>query len=170
VIGILDWELCTLGSPLADLGNLLLPFSITPTSAEDADKLMGRSKTPSSSPPSSAAVPASPAPKAHAASIMTPPSDIDKKLDKHSPSSPNGRKKEQGDKKEKKGRADMTLLVGLHGLSTQESGLPDVREIEGWWVRDMNDGARWHAQRAKSEKSDGSERVVRWQTPIFGMG
>jgi len=27
VIGILDWELCTLGSPLADLGNLLLPFS-----------------------------------------------------------------------------------------------------------------------------------------------
>lgn len=30
VIGILDWELCTLGSPLADLGNLLLPFSIAP--------------------------------------------------------------------------------------------------------------------------------------------
>ncbi len=27
VIGILDWELCTLGSPLADLGNMLLPFS-----------------------------------------------------------------------------------------------------------------------------------------------
>lgn len=30
VIGILDWELCTLGSPLADLGNLLLPFSLRP--------------------------------------------------------------------------------------------------------------------------------------------
>lgn len=30
VIGILDWELCTLGSPLADLGNLLLAWSIPP--------------------------------------------------------------------------------------------------------------------------------------------
>ena len=30
MIGILDWELCTLGSPLADLGNLLLPFSVRP--------------------------------------------------------------------------------------------------------------------------------------------
>ncbi|KAI0034874.1 kinase-like domain-containing protein [Vararia minispora EC-137] len=28
VIGILDWELCTLGSPLADLGNLTMPWSI----------------------------------------------------------------------------------------------------------------------------------------------
>ncbi|RDB24710.1 Acyl-CoA dehydrogenase family member 11 [Hypsizygus marmoreus] len=28
VIGILDWELCTLGSPLADLGNLTQPWSI----------------------------------------------------------------------------------------------------------------------------------------------
>lgn len=31
VIGILDWELCTLGSPLADLGNCLLPFSFPST-------------------------------------------------------------------------------------------------------------------------------------------
>ena len=30
VIGILDWELCTTGSPLADLANLLLPFSFRP--------------------------------------------------------------------------------------------------------------------------------------------
>ncbi|KAL7424986.1 hypothetical protein Q5752_000673 [Cryptotrichosporon argae] len=30
VIGILDWELFTLGSPLADLANLLLPFSFAP--------------------------------------------------------------------------------------------------------------------------------------------
>ncbi|CAD6564164.1 MAG: hypothetical protein TREMPRED_003902 [Tremellales sp. Tagirdzhanova-0007] len=30
VIGILDWELTTLGSPLADLGNLLLPFLFKP--------------------------------------------------------------------------------------------------------------------------------------------
>uniref|UniRef100_A0A8H7Y3M8 Aminoglycoside phosphotransferase domain-containing protein n=1 Tax=Psilocybe cubensis TaxID=181762 RepID=A0A8H7Y3M8_PSICU len=28
VIGILDWELCTLGSPLADLGNLTMPWSV----------------------------------------------------------------------------------------------------------------------------------------------
>ncbi|KAF8070703.1 kinase-like domain-containing protein [Lyophyllum atratum] len=28
VIGILDWEMCTLGSPLADLGNMTLPWSI----------------------------------------------------------------------------------------------------------------------------------------------
>ncbi|KAI5120279.1 hypothetical protein M0805_005336 [Coniferiporia weirii] len=30
VIGILDWELCTLGSPLADLANLLMPWSVDP--------------------------------------------------------------------------------------------------------------------------------------------
>jgi len=28
VIGILDWELCTLGSPLADLGNLTQPWTV----------------------------------------------------------------------------------------------------------------------------------------------
>ncbi|KAG6840751.1 hypothetical protein C0991_004601 [Blastosporella zonata] len=28
VIGILDWEMCTLGSPLADLGNMTLPWSV----------------------------------------------------------------------------------------------------------------------------------------------
>lgn len=32
VIGILDWELCTLGSPLSDLANLLLPYSIASAS------------------------------------------------------------------------------------------------------------------------------------------
>ncbi|KAF8151192.1 protein kinase subdomain-containing protein PKL/CAK/ACAD [Pholiota molesta] len=31
VIGILDWELCTLGSPLADLGNLTQPWAIDPS-------------------------------------------------------------------------------------------------------------------------------------------
>jgi len=30
VIGILDWELCTLGNPLADLGNLTQPWSVDP--------------------------------------------------------------------------------------------------------------------------------------------
>ncbi|KAL0955798.1 hypothetical protein HGRIS_002007 [Hohenbuehelia grisea] len=28
VIGILDWELCTLGNPLADLGNMTMPWSM----------------------------------------------------------------------------------------------------------------------------------------------
>ncbi|RDX49304.1 APH-domain-containing protein [Lentinus brumalis] len=32
VIGILDWELCTLGSPLADLGNFTQPWCISPDS------------------------------------------------------------------------------------------------------------------------------------------
>ncbi|KAI0724696.1 kinase-like protein [Fomitopsis betulina] len=31
VIGILDWELCTLGSPLADLANLTQPWAIEPS-------------------------------------------------------------------------------------------------------------------------------------------
>ncbi|EMD33149.1 hypothetical protein CERSUDRAFT_118211 [Gelatoporia subvermispora B] len=30
VIGILDWELCTLGSPLADLANMTLPWAVDP--------------------------------------------------------------------------------------------------------------------------------------------
>jgi len=33
VIGILDWELCTLGNPLSDLGNLTLPFNFGPAIA-----------------------------------------------------------------------------------------------------------------------------------------
>lgn len=39
VIGILDWELCTLGSPLADLGNVLMPFSFTPIGQADLTRL-----------------------------------------------------------------------------------------------------------------------------------
>lgn len=35
VIGILDWELCTVGSPLADLGNMTIPFNYPPPSEED---------------------------------------------------------------------------------------------------------------------------------------
>ncbi|CAN6612243.1 hypothetical protein TRVA0_005S00716 [Trichomonascus vanleenenianus] len=38
VIAMLDWELCTIGHPLADLGNLLMPYSIP---AEARKKLMG---------------------------------------------------------------------------------------------------------------------------------
>jgi len=44
VIGILDWELCTLGSPLADLGNLILPFSMAPiTDVKPFEKIAGPS-------------------------------------------------------------------------------------------------------------------------------
>ncbi|GMK59819.1 hypothetical protein CspeluHIS016_0900360 [Cutaneotrichosporon spelunceum] len=35
VIGILDWELCTVGSPLADLGNMTIPFNYPPLSVEE---------------------------------------------------------------------------------------------------------------------------------------
>jgi len=37
VIGILDWELCTIGSPLADLANLTQPWSVDPASLSNAD-------------------------------------------------------------------------------------------------------------------------------------
>jgi len=39
VIGILDWELCTLGSPLADLANLTLQFNM-PVNDEAPDSLL----------------------------------------------------------------------------------------------------------------------------------
>ncbi|TXT12818.1 hypothetical protein VHUM_01219 [Vanrija humicola] len=45
VIGILDWELCTLGSPLADLGNMLIPFSFPPVSDADKAELTKNNKT-----------------------------------------------------------------------------------------------------------------------------
>lgn len=114
VIGILDWELCTLGSPLADLGNLLLPFSFAPIRDPDhVDTLRG------------------------------------------------GGAGSKGPK-----RADMALLVGLKGMSTTESGLPQREEIEEWWVKGMNDGARWHRARGKGEAGDSDD----WRLPIQGMG
>ncbi|KAG9081605.1 hypothetical protein FS749_007544 [Ceratobasidium sp. UAMH 11750] len=41
VIGILDWELCTLGSPLADLANLLMPFHVTSKEIPPPDAITG---------------------------------------------------------------------------------------------------------------------------------
>ncbi|KAK4687524.1 hypothetical protein P7C73_g2601, partial [Tremellales sp. Uapishka_1] len=73
VIGILDWELCTLGSPLMDLGNLLLPFSFRPVEAALASQ-----------------------------------------------------------------RSDMSLLLGLKEVPSQETGLPQRDELERWWVEGMN--------------------------------
>jgi aminoglycoside phosphotransferase (APT) family kinase protein len=43
VIGILDWELTTLGSPLADLGNVLLPFSFRPVDTSSLPRRKGES-------------------------------------------------------------------------------------------------------------------------------
>ncbi|EKM53394.1 uncharacterized protein PHACADRAFT_259746 [Phanerochaete carnosa HHB-10118-sp] len=37
VIGILDWELCTLGSPLADLANLTQPWHVDPSIAKGTE-------------------------------------------------------------------------------------------------------------------------------------
>ncbi|WVW87025.1 hypothetical protein I302_109081 [Kwoniella bestiolae CBS 10118] len=102
VIGILDWELCTLGSPLADLGNLLLPFSFPPMSSSHRENL---------------------------ASAL---GGSDK-------------------------RDDMTLLLGLKGLSSSETGLPQREELEAWWVKGMNDGLAFHQQKDN------------WVLPIPGM-
>jgi len=54
-------------------------------------------------------------------------------------------------------------MVGLKGLSSEETGLPQTDEIEKWWVEGMNDSARWHSTR--------SDIVAReWAWPIQGMG
>jgi len=41
VIGILDWELCTLGSPLADLGNLTQPWAVDPKDLHGMSTVLG---------------------------------------------------------------------------------------------------------------------------------
>lgn len=112
MIGILDWELCTLGSPLADLGNLLLPFSFSPVSQKDMEAVSGPAKQVGSG--------------------------------------------------AKPGGAS-SLMVGLKGLSSANTGLPQREEIEQWWVEGMNDSAKWH--------SSHSDIVIKpWNWPIQGMG
>ncbi|XAO25598.1 hypothetical protein I312_104426 [Cryptococcus bacillisporus CA1280] len=102
VIGILDWELCTLGSPLADLGNVLLPFSFPPISSEQRQALTS-------------------------------------KLD--------GKDKE-----------DLNLLLGLKGVSSEETGIPQREELEKWWVNGMIRGSEYHRN---------TQAVWKW--PISGM-
>lgn len=104
MIGILDWELTTLGSPLADLGNFLLPFSIQPVT--DPSVASGKS----------------------------------------------------------------TLLVGLNGVSSEESGLPQREEIEKWWVEGMNEGIDWQRQRSETGAGAGSGVTQKWQWPVANMG
>ena len=58
----------------------------------------------------------------------------------------------------KEGGGASSLMVGLKGLSSSETGLPTVEEIEKWWVEGMNDSAQYH----------GRDRV--WNWPIQGMG
>ncbi|KEP51381.1 kinase subdomain protein PKL/CAK/ACAD protein [Rhizoctonia solani 123E] len=41
VIGILDWELCTLGSPLADLANLIMPYHVDPAEVPPPNAISG---------------------------------------------------------------------------------------------------------------------------------
>ncbi|KAG8741202.1 hypothetical protein FRC10_003196 [Ceratobasidium sp. 414] len=53
VIGILDWELCTLGSPLADLANLLMPFHVTSKDVPPPDAITGFKDLPASEVPCS---------------------------------------------------------------------------------------------------------------------
>ncbi|WVQ95978.1 hypothetical protein IAU59_003077 [Kwoniella sp. CBS 9459] len=120
VIGILDWELCTLGSPLADLGNLLLPFSFKPIS--DAQRKEMRSS-------------------------LSPSTD---------------------DTKGKVGDSDgggdeLTLLLGLKGLTSEQSGLPQREELERWWVHGMNQGLAYHRDKTKTQVQKD------WNWPIHGM-
>jgi hypothetical protein len=61
-----------------------------------------------------------------------------------------------GDKKE--GGGASSLMVGLKGLTSSETGLPTVDEIEKWWVEGMNDSACYQ----------GKDGVWKW--PIQGMG
>jgi len=62
------------------------------------------------------------------------------------------------DKDKKGGGGASSLMVGLKGMSSNESGLPEMDEIEKWWVEGMNDSAIWH----------GGKGVWKW--PIQGMG
>lgn len=75
-------------------------------------------------------------------------------------------------------RADATLLVGLKGVGSEESGLPSREEIEGWWVEGMNEGWEWHARRKEGGSGGGSAGTVgggevavkrKWTTPIKDM-
>ncbi|CAK9781003.1 APH-domain-containing protein [Cutaneotrichosporon oleaginosum] len=107
VIGILDWELCTLGSPLADLGNVLMPFSFAPVTASDMSRLGLK---------------------------------------------PDGL---------------TNLMIGLKGLPSSETGIPQVQQFEQWWVEEMNKGYAWHA--AHSPSMRGKKAPAPWTHPIAGL-
>ena len=63
-------------------------------------------------------------------------------------------------------------MIGLKGVPSSESGLPQREEIEQWWVEGMNSGADWHSTRGaggKSQREVKEEEKV-WHWPIEGMG
>jgi aminoglycoside phosphotransferase (APT) family kinase protein len=105
VIGILDWELCTLGSPLADLGNVLMAFSMVPVSAADLNEL-----------------------------------------------------KEAG--------GGGNLALGLQGIPSTQTGIPQGPQLEQWWVHDMNIGNLFNAHVFPASSAGQREP---WQWPIPGF-
>lgn len=119
VIGMLDWELCTMGSPLSDLANLLLPYSISMESVP--------------------------------------------------------RKFKEG----ASGSTGSNLLKGLRSKPRHEMRIPTCDELERAWVKDMNEGARWHAENrqrvtsAANKSTDSIDKGSRlrqpWTWPIQGL-
>jgi len=62
------------------------------------------------------------------------------------------------DPSDKGGGGASSLMIGVKGFSSSETGLPEMDEIEKWWVEGMNDSAVYH----------GGKGVWKW--PIQGMG
>jgi hypothetical protein len=53
-------------------------------------------------------------------------------------------------------------MVGLKGLLSTDTGLPQREDIEKWWVEGMNDSAKWHS-------GSTSTGVKLWNWPIDGI-
>lgn len=87
---------------MADLGNVLLPFSFPPISSEQCQALSSKL---------------------------------------------GGKDKE-----------DLNLLLGLKGVSSEETGIPQREELEKWWVDGMIRGSEYHR----------NKQAV-WKWPISGM-
>lgn len=59
------------------------------------------------------------------------------------------------------------LMVGLKGVPSDVTGIPQVSQIEQWWVEEMNKGYAWHAQNSPSVKK--SKAPQPWTWPIAGI-
>jgi hypothetical protein len=60
-------------------------------------------------------------------------------------------------------RGDFGLQIGLKGLTTAQSGVPERDELERWWVDGMNAETRWH-------EDMGHQTASSWTVPIQHMG
>ena len=58
----------------------------------------------------------------------------------------------------------MALLIGLKGLPSDQSGLPQREELEHWWIEGMNAGVEWHAKKGSLSSSQ------TWHHPVPGIG